>query len=185
MIRRPTTTATLSDYDDEVDPELAQRLPLGYRDRQSPNYIEPDLRQAVADYDPARLKKIRRGFHHATAATVRTVGKTTHHINPSDSEQALETVALWSVMSDIRNKRKNDANNAERAAYYDVAYGCSCCGQTATPNGLDGSYHTQRRRLVGGTAVPALCGTCAFDAELLAPPKHASPTRPDGSGSRR
>jgi hypothetical protein len=164
--RRPT--AAVIDPGPELDPDVVEKLPVGYRDPRSPNYVEPAYRRAVADYSPKRWGKLRRSLYMTGAPVVRTVNGTTHVIDPSDSETALDIVTLWLVLDDLRRQRKIDTNQAEREAYDVRTYTCQCCGQVAAPSTVDRRHHTQRRQLAGGMTIIGVCGKCAIVAEQLA-----------------
>jgi hypothetical protein len=141
------------------DTELAEKLPVGYRDKASPNWIEPDLRQAVADYPPDRWRKVRRSLYAGAP-----VARGRHVIDPTESEADLDTVTLWCVIDDIRRQQSIDAGQAERRAHEARVYSCPACGAVAPPAPFGAGI--RRRPLPDGTS-SMLCERCHAVADQL------------------
>lgn len=145
-----------------TDDELAEVLPVGYKDPKSPNWIPPELRQAVADFDAAMSAKMRDNIIRGVTGSV---SRGRHVINPRDSERDLETAVLWQTVAYVANRQRSDAARLERAAHDARMHTCAACGTVSVP-GMNRTGAVSRT-LVDGTRWQ-LCERCAPIAEGVA-----------------
>jgi hypothetical protein len=144
-----------------ADPELAARLPVGYRDPDSRNRIPDDLWEAFAAIPADVEQKLRRQLYGVDELFS---GSITLH--PSTDNRDLETALVWKKNNWARQQLAREQRDAETAAHAAAFYTCRGCGEVVAPNGVDRFRHTQRRPLVDGTSIVA-CDQCATVAEQL------------------
>lgn len=150
--------------------DTIERLWPGAADPTHPRFVPIELRDLVAAIPPAVERKLRR-----EASKAQELYKTdprghakTVTLNPADSEHDFETAVVWRKVEWARNKLASEQVAVEQARRDAVGYTCRCCGEVVPPSAINPRRHVQRRPLVDGTTIVALCGICAYDAELLA-----------------
>ena len=156
------------------DLELAEILPVGFRDSKSPKFIPPELRALVAAIPADVENKLRKAVA-TTRTTLRSFdsGRRVVELRPADNADDFETALVWrkvewaaTQLAGARVEREQQADDAAR-------FTCSCCSAVK-------AFDTKGRRLVDGTTV-AVCSDCFPVLDRLALDHLAAHELPTGT----
>lgn len=138
------------------DDELADRLPPGYADPMSLWFVEPEVRDLVADYPETERREIARAYDRGELPTpIRSYNDTA---TTADPDQDLDLAVHWVIVQRCKDRQRWAARSAEYAAAFANRSRCQCCGEVRS-NTLD--PNSVRRRLYPDGTTLDVCGPCS------------------------
>lgn len=156
-----------------TDDDLAELLPVGYKDTASTNWVPPDVRRDVANFDPRETEQIRRELiRRGSGDVVRDVrdGNRVHrHVaDPADDDRSLDIVTLWETIRRCEMRQRDTARDARSAEHYAREFTCQSCGSVGGSMSAMSADGVRQRSYADGV-VRKVCGRCdpLVEAEVL------------------